>query len=98
MTHINRILLLCFLLFYTFSFSQETNNPFNLSETETYENSRKNDNQFASPDQEVNLDQHRSGPPGDDDSVPIDKNIFILVGIALLIIGYSHVRRKPSEI
>lgn len=103
MTHINRILLLCFLLFYSVSFSQETSNPFGLSEVETYENSNRNDNQFASADYETGSDSQSltngTGPPGgDDDSVPIDSNIIILIVAGFLIIGYVHFRRKFAEI
>ncbi len=46
----NRILLLCFLLFYSTTFSQEKENPFYTSQDETYANSQKNENQFATAD------------------------------------------------
>lgn len=103
MIKINRILLLCFFLFYSVVFSREKENPFSTSENITYTYSQKNQNQFNTTDHETFNDAQNltygTGPPGggDDDTVPIDKYIPFLIIVAVTMIGYIGKKKRTLE-
>lgn len=96
-----RFLLLCFLFFYSATFCQEKENPFFSSEEESYKNSRNTENQFAHADYDTDSDEQNlagTGPPGDDDNaVPIDNHLLILVFIAIAIIGSTGIKKRKIE-
>lgn len=86
----NKILFLSFLFFYSAVFSQGKDNPFNASENETFSTSQ---NQFASADPAVDEDTQNFGPPGEDDTVPIDDYIPLLFLVAIGMIVVIHYRK-----
>lgn len=93
----NRLLLLFFIFFSSALFSQVQENPFRTSENEKYENVQKNDNQFAPADHEVDENTQNFGPPGDDDTVPIDSYIPFLIVTASAIIIYFGRKKRTIE-
>lgn len=87
-------MLLGFLFLYLTAFSQEKN-PFYMSDHETSVQYKNDENQFAAEahdDDPQNL-MNSTGPPGDDDAVPINNYSSFLFIAAVLMIGYIGTKK-----